>query len=331
MKKFPNIKWTDGPSAQEERLERWLREWTLHNECRPEPQPRPESRPPQGEVIKDAKDCIAAFDHEDIVPGEVRLLSSRLLPDVDEPRYVIVLDAWDSGLMLVAPFSRFGTAATAGELETQRDKCHPLRVISLWNTHSAPRHLLCQSWLVDSFEKSEHEDALAVFRHVMTGKALPQHLTLRIGPPITEGYDPRIAYQMEEAGIFKPLADAAQLQVEGKVIYVNFAAERRAMQAKRAAGTTAARRKTHSFTVGETSLSLRVSLDADLATVVLAVRDAAGERSQALNDHVLLDSSGKQVAVFEDGAARVAASVVQDGFSLATAAGHVLALHEKHR
>jgi len=204
MKKLRSLQWTQPSALQRRRLADWLRAWELDRrlsnvqfefEAK-----RPIARGPVGEIAS----RIAAFDDAPLNPGEIRLISSLLLPTCPRPLYAAVLAEWEQGLWLISPYGRFSEPATPGELLTSREAA-ALRVLCLWNTHSVPADVLQRSWLIEQMSRKELDDSWRVFQHALTGKELPSSLQERVGPPIFRNEDPRIKYQEQEAGFLGPL------------------------------------------------------------------------------------------------------------------------------
>ena len=203
-KKLPVIRWKAAEISQTERLQRWIKEREMvllleQESGTQEPGTRSEPGSPGS-----LSDLIADFDTDSPQPGEIRLLSSALLPGANRPVYVLVLADWESDLKLIAPFGPMTEPATPGELLTQRDET-AIAVLCLWNTHSVPASHLAKSWIVDRISESELADAWMVFRHTATGAPVGAALETRIGMPILDENDPRIAYQADEAALLSPL------------------------------------------------------------------------------------------------------------------------------
>lgn len=141
---------------------------------------------------------------ESLEPGCVRLLSSRVLPGIDRPVYVLVLAEWEQDDRLVAAFSPYGEPATTTEYRTGREEA-PLKVLCAWNACTVRTEDLAKGWLAARFSAQQLEEALAVFRNAISGEPLPSVLKLRVGPPVPHPLDPRVEYQREEAAILSGL------------------------------------------------------------------------------------------------------------------------------
>ena len=212
MSKLPHLRFTKPPAWQQERLQRWLLRWRLHlagreaevvTEIPPDVEPAvPPPRPPAPK--------IRPFDAagETFRVGQIRLLAPGVLPAAERPVYFLMLSDWDGGWKLIAPFGPFTEPATPGELLTGLPD-RPLQVLSLWNTYSLPIATIQQSWIVGDAPGLRAE-AWEVFRQVLTGRELPLPLMERVGPPVRDPHDERVAYQGEEMRIMAPLATAAR-------------------------------------------------------------------------------------------------------------------------
>lgn len=203
------------PNSDAKRLAIWLRSWreelalAVAGEL-PEGLPA-DIPPPQFSSL------VKPFHTLD-VQGEIRLLNPWLVRDLRRPLYFAVLKEWLDGLWLIAPFGRFSEPGTVGEWNTGRGESDPrqapLNVLCLWNAHTVPHEVLCQSWFIDILEQEELEKAWEVFRHVATGKPLPSQLTERVGPPLYHPADPRHDYLAEEAAGLRPLGRLAEEYVD---------------------------------------------------------------------------------------------------------------------
>src|SRR6266496_1853665 len=334
MKKLPVLRWKSASDAQRKSLARWLREREFQLAARSKREPRPVARTGPREPSP-FDNMVAPFDSEAICPGEIRLLSSWLLPGADRPVYVAVLSDWDDGLKLIAPFGPLGEPATAGELRTERE-APALAVLCLWTAHTAQEELLLRSWLVDSMSGKELADAWSIFQHTATGRPPHGSLAKRVGLPILDENDPRIAYQREEAAMLVPLVHAVLAanapKPENLVELPNLrtAAERYvlffadALFAKAVAWlpdfvltsdrklfVAESKYNREIFDVPGRQLSIRFDLKADFATtlrltqprVSVFVYDVTGEPAPDLNSAVIVDHWGSVLATISDSVA----------------------------
>ncbi len=298
MKKLPAIRWKTLDSVQRERLRRWIKEREMgllleHERGIPAPYllTGPNAPGPMDEFV-------APFDSSPPHPGEIRLLSAWLLPEARRPLYVLILADWEDDLKLIAPFGPITEPATSGELRTRRDNDLALTVLCLWNTHSVPASRLARSWIIDRMGEAELAEAWTVFRHAATGALVDTALEARIGSPILDDDDPRIAYQAEEAALFAPLAEEIASEVVDGVI-VQLPALLNEFQRgmlELAAAAEAPAGPVECFDVPARSVSIKVHLEEDHQNATLFVHDAAGEPSASLDGAEVVDQSGRPLA-----------------------------------
>lgn len=142
-----------------------------------------------------------------VAPGQIRILSG--VP-------CAVLEAWDTELWLVAPFSPYKAPATPGEMTTgmpQRGR----GVIQVWNCRTVPGDYVVQKGLlVDGVLPEEtRADARALFRHELFGTTLPKSFKATRGAPVTLSADPRREYIANETRRADPLTAATMAYIEG--------------------------------------------------------------------------------------------------------------------
>jgi hypothetical protein len=235
MKKkvLPNINWHPKAGVKAAALQRWLVEWKMAEDTAGETTETLEEPASHLKVAGARESLVAPFDKTEPVRGEVRLLSSRLLPSAKRPVYVLVMGDWEDGLKLVAPFGPMLEPATPGELKTDRPEfC--LSVLCLWNAHSVPVSRLQWGWVVDHLPENTVEEAWSVFRHAATGSPLTAALEERVGLPILDPEDPRTIYQAREFNFLSPLSEGI-LQGSEKQRILHFPSFDRAMEDERRA------------------------------------------------------------------------------------------------
>ena len=76
--------------------------------------------------------------------GDIRLIPDDLLKSDAQPRYIAVLQEWDDGEVLIAPFSKFHIPAVQGEMKTNQEH-FSLQNLELWNTMIVPLFSLQKS------------------------------------------------------------------------------------------------------------------------------------------------------------------------------------------
>ena len=269
----------------------------------------------------------------DVRPGQIRILSPKFVADDGAIPYVAVLDRWMEDLWLIAPYSPYSFPASTGEMAT-RDSIVGRRVLQCWNARTAHESLVAQSHVAGFLDEFVRRDALALFRHVTAGAALPGSFRALVGPPVLSRIDPRHEFLSESAARYAPLTAAAR-ETEAALAR----AERLASFAKTVAarlkdlrdfvrvpayGTPAsalaagdkARETTESFRVPELGLEIDVDHSPEEGkTRLVACRD--GERDPgALEGFVLFDKDGDPVGVFEKGVLVADADRLAGGFLL---------------
>jgi hypothetical protein len=329
MKKLPVVRWTTLDASQERRLARWLREreFDLATREPEEEQRRAATSGPRPTGPLDA--LVTPFDPAPVKPGEIRLLSTWLMPEARRPVYIAVLADWEEGLKLVAPFGPLSEPATPGELRTLRAE-PPLAVLSLWNAHSLAVELVARSWIVSRMSEAEHAEAWAVFQHAATGSPVPERLVGRVGPPILDMDDPRQHYQAEEVALLAPLADATfaaegrgpENIVELPALAAAFEMAQRTLAAE-SGGTPEAR---EIFDVPDRGLSIRIYLESDFATATMLVHEANGEPASGLDGAVVVDLSGNPLATISGAFASFPFALATAGIGVRLASGDMVPL-----
>jgi hypothetical protein len=210
MKNLPTLKFSDNSPTQREFLKEWLTDWNIQtaaSQIADEDEYIPDGTTTKEQIAR-LKGLVNPFD-ANVSNGEIRILSTAIVPDSDRPYYIAVIKEWEEDMMLIAPYAPFTVPATTGELLTGRDH-FSLANLELWNARTVPTVLLRKSWLVDELSKEECDEAFAVFANITSGKELPENLTERIGLPIVNPKDPRIEYQNMESELLAPLLQRTQ-------------------------------------------------------------------------------------------------------------------------
>jgi hypothetical protein len=149
------------------------------------------------EQVAAALDVVVAPYDQPVEAGQIRLLAPHLTPGNYNLVYVSVYGTWVDDTLLVAPFSRFSTPATAGELlYPGNGMC--VRVLEVWNTRNYKPEDLQASWLVDTIDDDDCKDAYTLFEAELFGAVVPPEFSRRVGVPITHPQDPRREYVAEE-------------------------------------------------------------------------------------------------------------------------------------
>ena len=210
MKDLPLLKFSQNGNSQKKYLKEWLLDWNITNNISSS---QNEEYSPDGtiteEQIEKLKTLVRPFDAS-IKPGQIRILSSAIVPDSNRPYYAAIIKQWDDDMVLLAPYSSFTIPATTGELLSERED-FSLKTLELWNARTVPVSLLSKSWLVDELSEKEIKDALDVFANITSGKELHQELKERVGLPVINKKDPRIEYQAQETELLQPLLNRTKM------------------------------------------------------------------------------------------------------------------------
>lgn len=328
MKKLPVLKWKTATPAQRERLARWLRERQFQLTALAE-EKAPPSVAAALRVAGPLDDLVAPFDVEPLRLGEIRLLSSWLLPAAERPVYVAVLADWADELMLVAPFSPLSEPATTGEWKTGREAAG-LAVLCLWNSHTVPTATLARSWIVDHLSEAERADAWTVFQHIATGKPLTGALTEQVGIPIADQDDPRLIYQREEAALLAPLVESlfaeSSADMSNLIRLDNLLAERDQGEHALAAAAAVTPSVREIFEAPAFGVVLRFYLEDDLSTATLLVHDPVGQPAESLDGARVIGSTGELLATVVHGFATFPIVSARNGVSLQLESGEIVSL-----
>jgi len=290
-----------------EDLAHWLREWqadVILREERPSAEANTVENVPFPAKGAEAEQ-YALSPPSNLEVGQVRLLHPRHLPRSTGPIYAALIPGSERAeAFMAAPFSRFSVPALEGELRTDRETpC--LRVLSVGFARPLSLAPLADSWLVDTLQPAELQDAVAVFRHVFHRVALPGRLASRIGPPVVHPDDPRHAYCEEQAGLMDRLwlqgrEGGRSAGWEGLEYESSFerdalplAAERRSSYGSKTV-----------FQVEETQLLLSCFLSAGGEAVEFTITDPAGRVCTGADGFVLVGPDGRTSAPIRQGRLR---------------------------
>jgi tetratricopeptide (TPR) repeat protein len=255
------------------------------------------------------KSWVRPYDSREARRGEVRLLSSRLVPGAERPVYVLVLADWEEGVKLVAPFGPLPEPATGGELALP-GRPLPLQVLCAWNARTVPTKRLVWSWVVDFFEEEELSDAWAVFKHAATGAPLEAALETRVGLPIFKETDPRIAYQDEEVDLLAPLLAQDLPGVQDRVIEFPLPVSAPAVLA---AETVSRRVEVVRFECPQRSVVLSLFCRVGAAQTTLVLHTPAGDPASGWDGAELLLPWGAPIGRFSGACAEVASRDLLQG------------------
>lgn len=144
-----------------------------------------------------------------VTQGQVRILSKRFVADPQQVPYVAVIEQWEDDGWLVVPFSRYAYPATPGEMTTRIINCG-LHVLQVWNARTVRTRLLEKSFLFGELDDRVRQNAADLFRHEISGKALPASFDALTGPSMTFAGDPRRDYLEESVAQLRPLSTAVK-------------------------------------------------------------------------------------------------------------------------
>jgi hypothetical protein len=332
MHQLPKLKWKPKPCEKVHRLARWLQQWKWSQEGpdnigRRAASIRHTFDLNDPEVAEQIAERLTQAAKTDPAPeaGQIRLLSSAVLPSADRPVYVALLNDSGSNTLLVVPFGPFLEPATTTEWLTGRD-AGALSVLCLWNARTLPKEVLLRSWFVDTLTVPEQTDALAVFRHAATGADLEDRLLSQVGCTITKPNDPRLAYQAQELRLFtpappKPEQSPAARRRGNIEFYLPWKApsesEEIVLQARsRAPGSLEYAR----YAVGETPLVLTLLTRTDGKQVEVSILDQRENPSPDLDGAQVIPREGEAVRI-ANGRALCQRDAVLSGFGFLGANG----------
>lgn len=345
MNQLPKIQWIEDPNR--DKLAMWLavRDADLALQGMPgEEAPRKE-RPetdtgPSLQLVESSfldSAPISEYDF-DVAVGEIRLLSPRLSPVSERPIYVAVFRAWADGRVLISPFGPYSIAATRTELEFQA-RMHPLRVTCPWNALTVHPFSLSESWKIDVLSSDEMEDIWHVFRYSATGHPLPEYLDSRVGCPIRRPYDPRIAYQNEEAGMLQLLAEINRPQevpeedplLENCVPIAEIPLTQLLPEALPLAALTRVpgSSKGEEYQIAGIHSHICLYRTSLLSEVLLVVYEPDGELSRQLDFSAVCGPGNARLATIHDGMARWRADRVEESVKIVLPSGQTLKVFKK--
>ncbi len=325
-KALPKINWEAVETPKTARLQRWLREWRL-NEAAKEADDVQSEPAPFLRIAGSGDSLVAPFDKTEPVRGEIRLLSSRLLPASQRPLYVLVLGDWGDDLKLVAPFGPMLEPATRGELKINRDEAS-LSVLCLWNAHSVPAARLHWGWVVDRMSETEVEEAWSVFRHAATGSPLSAELENRVGLPILSPDDPRTVYQEQEFQLLAPLSEGILGHQEKQRIahFPSFVRELEIQQRAIAASSGSSRLVVERLRCTAPEAFVSIVFKPENCRAVLCVHDRDGVPVNVLEDALIVDASGVSLGKIKGAFACFSLSNSLSGLALRGTEGEILPL-----
>ena len=150
---------------------------------------------------------VAEFDKK-LEVGQVRLLT-----DVNEVTYILLLKKWDDDSFLVTAFSHYNFPATNEELSLGCYAGAYLNVLQIWNTRTLRNPILQKSWICGTLSERVCDEAWLFWNSMINGSQLSDDILSRTGTPIEDIEDIRIQYMREEISIWEKI-DADDLATE---------------------------------------------------------------------------------------------------------------------
>ena len=177
----------------------WLEEWNHTLDQTPQAE-EPDCGEDGTGPAADLTGILRPFDSGTPVAGEIRLLSSRVIPG-DRPAWVAVLETGSRGI-LVAPLSPFSVPATRNELLT------PEGVINIGLAVWIAATGLQKSWIgrEKHLDPEQLQNAIRFLESHRSCLSCPDDLLKLTGPRLSRhASDPRHAYLDQEKQLFSPL------------------------------------------------------------------------------------------------------------------------------
>ena len=150
--------------------------------------------------------------------GNLRCGQIRLLANVDQITYIVLLRKLGDDAFLTMAFSHYDFPATDKELSLDRDAGLYLNVLQVWNTRTLLNETLRKSWLYGTLPEKMCDDAWTFWLFMTTESPLPGRLAERSGTPITGENDLRLGYLQEEMDIFAKVDSSGLEQAEADPI-----------------------------------------------------------------------------------------------------------------
>ena len=141
--------------------------------------------------------------NSDLQCGQVRLLA-----DIEEITYVLLLQKQADDTFLVTPFSHYNFPATDKELALGCYAGAFLNVLQIWNTRTLQNSTLEKSWICGEVTEKVCNEVLQFFSYLQNGTALAEDILARTGTAVESEDDVRCEYMRKAESLFDRL-DAA--------------------------------------------------------------------------------------------------------------------------
>lgn len=301
MSPLPKTKRAQRPDTSRAKLEAWLDEWHADRILDRVSVPRDVGFEIDAPINQPEDDPRPTY-------GDIRLLAPDAPAAGSRPVLLALLEPATESQWLVAPFSRFATPATPGELQTGLEDAG-LAVLCVWNTARLPDSVLQQSWRVDAIGDELLADIQSLSRHLEHETQVQARLLDRIGPPLQHPADPRHTYVSEE------MARMEQLQnpdTAAPLIYPARADDE--IDLPLAADTRRSYGIPSRYSLEGTALVLRLVIDRSGERCVIFVEDIEDRASRELDGASI--TAGKDSAIIEDGSALFPLGSIDDDLAV---------------
>lgn len=169
--------------------------------------------------IRKAMESVSGFDESqlqettisvsvsEIKPFDLDLQCGqiRILADVEQLTYVLLLKRWSRDAFLVTAFSHYDFPATDEEMSLERYVGAYLNVLQIWNTHVLQDEKLRKGWCCGTLPEDLRHDAEKFWQTLASGQSVEDSLLVRSGTPIVDSDDPRLRYMLEEGSTFSEI------------------------------------------------------------------------------------------------------------------------------
>ena len=155
--------------------------------------------------------------NSDLKCGQVRLLA-----DIKEITYILLLKKWDDESFLVTAFSHYNFPATNEELALGCYVGAYLNVLQIWNTRTLRNSILKKSWVCGEVTQKVCDEAWQFWLSLLNDNQLSDTILARTGTPIQEHDDIRIEYIEEEMSLWNSIDEDDLAEIENDAENVDF-------------------------------------------------------------------------------------------------------------
>ena len=156
---------------------------------------------------KDTPMAAINFFNCQLAAGQIRLLA-----DVDEIAYILLLQRDSEDSFMTVAFSHYDFPATDKEMLLDGYAGAYLNTLQLWNTRTLKDDILQKSWLCGTLPETVFQDVCSFSNAINNNEAIPEHILDKTGTEVTDAADIRWDYMLEEKSFFASLdADNKEL------------------------------------------------------------------------------------------------------------------------